>query len=107
MRISGQVNNKCVYTYLDRLTIIKTYAYRRYLFSALCSLPIPGVEGVLFTKRCGLIAIILPVLFGRVKTRAGISESCCCEGCEFVSGRSWMDIILGFGLCLLLYLLKQ
>jgi hypothetical protein len=64
------------------------------------------VEFALFTTRGGLLTITtLLVLFGRSKARAlgaEISETPCCGGCDFLSGGSWMDIMLGVGLCLLL-----
>jgi hypothetical protein len=81
-----------------------------YLFSALCSLQYPGVEFVLFTTRLIVLVNILPVLNFRTETRglgAGVSKTSCCGGCDFLSDRSWLDIILGFGLCLLLCVLKQ
>lgn len=111
MRIFGQANNnKCVYAYLDRLTTINAYAYRRYLFSALCRRSYSGVEFVLFTMGLGFLASILHVLNGRTETRAsdaGISETSFCGGCDNLRDRNWLYMTLGFGLCLLLYLLKQ
>jgi len=68
------------------------------------------VDVVLCRMRFGLLAIILHVRIGRTETRAsgaGISETSCGGGCDCKRDRNWVDIILGFGLCLLLYLLKQ
>ena len=88
------------------IIIINAYAYRNYLFvSVPCPALSPGVEFVLFTTRGALLASILPILFFRTTTRAlgaGLSETSCCGLSDFLSDRSWVDIMLGFCLCLLL-----